>query len=75
MNNIQKRQNDEDLLRYLKAQRVAYSHAKNYQFVDLISVGIAIVPPVLILFEIDKAELIAVIGVFLDFNFDFLRTI
>lgn len=64
MNNIQKRQNEEDLLRYLKAQRVAYSHAKNYQIVDLISVGIAIVPPILILYELNQAELVAVIGVF-----------
>lgn len=64
MNTIQSKQNEEDLIRLLKAQRVAYSSAKNYQVVDFISICIAIVPTFLILFELDYAKILAVVGVF-----------
>lgn len=55
MNNIINKQDDTDCIRYLKAQRVAYDHAKNYQFIDLISIIIAIAPTILIWYIPEKS--------------------
>ena len=63
MNQILKDQNKEDFLRLLKAQRIAYSYAKMYQVIDILSILIAIVPPFLLLFNLNHANLFAVIGV------------
>ncbi|MCB0541077.1 MAG: hypothetical protein KDE33_26455, partial [Bacteroidetes bacterium] len=64
MNSIQNYQNEAEFLRLLKGQRTAYSNAKNFQIIDVISIIIAIIPTILILRELDFANLIAVIGVF-----------
>jgi len=47
MNKINQRQNEKIFIDYLKAQRAAYSQCKTYQFVDFISVLIAIVLPII----------------------------
>lgn len=63
MNSILEDQNKEPLLRLLKAQNSAYSKAKRYQFIDVISILIALTPTVLLYFDLNHATLIAVIGV------------
>lgn len=47
MNEINQKQNNKVFIDYLKAQRVAYSQCKTYQIIDLISVFIAIVSPII----------------------------
>lgn len=64
MNNILAEQNSETSIKLLKAQRIAYDKAKNYQIVDLVSILIAVVPPVLILNNLNYANYLSVIGVF-----------
>ena len=64
MNNILFEQNSEYFIKLLKAQRVAYNRAKNYQFVDFISILIAIMPPILILKNLNYSTYLSVIGVF-----------
>lgn len=62
MNNILTEQNSETFLKLLKAQRIAYDKAKNYQFVDLVSILIAVAPPILILNNLNYANHLSVIG-------------
>lgn len=47
MNKVNQRQNEKVFIDYLKAQRVAYSQCKTYQFLDLISVFVAIILPII----------------------------
>jgi hypothetical protein len=63
MNSLLEDQNKEPLLRLLKAQNSAYSKAKKYQFIDVISILIALAPTVLLYFDLNHATLVAVIGV------------
>ncbi|MES2655033.1 MAG: S-4TM family putative pore-forming effector [Bacteroidota bacterium] len=49
MNDIATKQNRQDLIELLKAQRVAYSQCMTFQFVDVVSLIIAIVFPLLTL--------------------------
>ncbi|MGB1247874.1 MAG: S-4TM family putative pore-forming effector [Chitinophagales bacterium] len=63
MNSLLKDQNKEPLLRLLKAQNSAYSKAKRYQIIDVISILIALSPTVLLYFDLNHATLVAVIGV------------
>ena len=63
MNSLLEDQNKEPLLRLLKAQNSAYSKAKRYQVIDVISILIALSPTVLLYFDLNHATLVAVIGV------------
>jgi hypothetical protein len=63
MNLINQRQNDEVFINYLKAQRVAYSQCKTYQFVDFISVLIAIVLPIIGLLNNNYVNFLGAFGV------------
>lgn len=62
MNKINQRQNEKVFIDYLKAQRVAYKQCKKYQFVDLISVLIAIVLPIISLINNGYAISLTVFG-------------
>jgi hypothetical protein len=50
MNTILHDQNTEYFIRLVKAQRIAYNKAKKYLFVDAVSILIAIIPTILIIF-------------------------
>lgn len=66
MNTLLQDQNKESFIRLLRAQRTAYSNAKKYQIIDLISILIAISPTILLLINYDSQKvttIIAVIGV------------
>lgn len=63
MNKINLRQNEKVFIDYLKAQRVAYSQCKSYQLVDLISVLIAIVLPIVGLINSDYVNFLGAFGV------------
>lgn len=75
MNTLLKDQNNSSFIRLLKAQRVAYDNAKKYQFIDLVSIIIALSPAILFQFEFKEVQpnemsgiakatsIIAVIGV------------
>lgn len=63
MNNINQKQNEKVFIDYLKAQRVAYSQCKTYQIVDLISVLIAIVLPIIGLINNDYVNFLGAFGV------------
>jgi hypothetical protein len=63
MNIINQRQNDKIFIDYLKAQRVAYSQCKKYQFVDFISVLIAIILPIIGLINRDYVSFLGAFGV------------
>lgn len=63
-NDIIKRQNNQENIHLLKAMRVAYSHSKNFQFFDLLSIIVAVVFPLLIIYIpqwITWVELISVL--------------
>ncbi len=64
MNLIQNKQNDEDLIKLLKAQRVAYSNAKKFQIIDFISMLVALAATAVVIFELEYANQLAVFGVF-----------
>lgn len=63
-NDILARQNSDASLRLLKAQRVAYSMAKKYQMVPLVSALIAIASPILLLLGYNYSNYISVFGLF-----------
>lgn len=63
MNKINQKQNEKVFIDYLKAQRVAYSQCKTYQFVDLISVLIAIILPIIGLINSDYVNFLGAFGV------------
>jgi len=63
MNKLNQRQNEKKFIDYLKAQRVAYSQCKAYQFVDSISILIAIVLPIIGLIKIDYVNYLGAFGV------------
>ena len=54
MNNIIERQNEDRFIRYLKAQRVAYSQAKSLHIFDWFAVILALVTPLVVVFFKDK---------------------
>lgn len=64
MNSIQNKQNEEGLIKLLKAQRVAYSNAKKIQVIDLISILVALAATAVVIFELEYANQLAVFGVF-----------
>ena len=63
MNKINQKQNEKVFIDYLKAQRVAYSQCKTYQFVDLISVLIAIILPIIGLINSEYVNFLGAFGV------------
>ncbi len=63
MNDIVKRQNNPNFIELLKAQRVAYSQCKKFQFFDLVSIIIAILFPILALKFPDSQNTINAFGV------------
>jgi len=63
MNTINSRQNEKTFIDYLKAQRVAYSQCKFYQFFDLISILMAIVFPILGLIKMELVNYLGAFGV------------
>jgi hypothetical protein len=56
MNTLLKDQNSKPLIRLLKAQRIAYDNAKQYQFIDLISVLIALTPTALLFIDFKEVD-------------------
>jgi hypothetical protein len=59
MNNLIKQQSQPDFICLLKAQRVAYSNAKNHYWVDVVSVSFAALSVVLPILQLDcKADLV-----------------
>ena len=56
-------QNEEHFINLLKAQRIAYSHAKRYLFIDLISIIIAIALPVIAISNPNLINMMSAIGV------------
>ncbi|WP_408044030.1 S-4TM family putative pore-forming effector [Tenacibaculum litopenaei] len=63
MNNITTEQNNPSLIEKLKAQRVAYSQCKRFQFFDVISVLIAIIFPLIALIKPEYQNIINAFGV------------
>lgn len=63
MNKINQRQNKKVFIDYLKAQRVAYSQCKTYQIVDLISILVAIVLPIIGLINSEYVNFLGAFGV------------
>jgi len=63
MNTIIQKQNEPKYLKYLAAQRVAYSQCKLYQYFDLTSIIVAITSPMLALLFKTSTDIIAAIGV------------
>lgn len=64
-NTIIKKQNEDIYLLLLKAQRIAYSSAKNYQIIDFISIFIAITQTILTILDYAVyLKFLAVIAVF-----------
>jgi hypothetical protein len=63
MNNIITNQNTPEVLKLLRAQRVAYSNAKRYELFDVVSIIIAVLPPILIIFGIVISEILTIIAV------------
>lgn len=69
MNNITKNQNEERNILFLKAQRVAYNKAKNFQFVDIVTIVIAIIFPIVTIVDTHTviklkffSEILAILG-------------
>ncbi|MEI6866841.1 S-4TM family putative pore-forming effector [Flavicella sp.] len=56
MNTLLKDQNSKPLIRLLKAQRIAYDNAKQYQFIDLVSVLIALSPTALLFVDFKEVD-------------------
>jgi hypothetical protein len=63
MNDITTRQNNPNLIEFLKAQRIAYSQCKKFQIFDVVSVVIAILFPLLTLKYPDYQNAINAFGV------------
>lgn len=63
MNKITTEQNNTNLIELLKAQRVAYSQCKRFQFFDIISILIAITFPLIALIKPDYQNPINAFGV------------
>lgn len=63
MNNITTEQNNANLIELLKAQRIAYSQCKRFQFFDVISILIAITFPLIALIKPDYQNPINAFGV------------
>tara|TARA_R110002072_G_scaffold81680_2_gene186806 strand:- start:2131 stop:2997 length:867 start_codon:yes stop_codon:yes gene_type:complete len=63
MNNITTKQNNANLIELLKAQRIAYSQCKRFQFFDVISILIAITFPLIALIKPDYQNPINAFGV------------
>ncbi len=63
MNNITTKQNQRNLIDLLKAQRIAYSQCKTFQFFDLVSICIAVMFPLLALEFPDSQNKINAFGV------------
>ena len=63
MNEIIKNQNKRKFIEYLKAQRVAYSECKVFQFFDLVSIIIAIVLPIIGIVRTDFVNYLGAFGV------------
>lgn len=63
MNDINEKQNQDRFIEFLKAQRVAYSQCKNYQFFDSISVLSAVVLPIIGLINNQCINALSVVGV------------
>lgn len=63
MNNITTEQNNPNLIELLKAQRIAYSQCKRFQFFDVISILIAIIFPLIALIEPELQNAINAFGV------------
>lgn len=64
MNDINYKQNLPQFVELLKAQRIAYSQCKLYQILDIISLLIAIVAPIIGILNNDLINLLGAIGVF-----------
>ena len=63
MNNITTEQNNQNLIELLKAQRIAYSQCKKFQFFDVISILIAILFPLIALTKSEYQNPINAFGV------------
>ncbi|WP_417558956.1 S-4TM family putative pore-forming effector [Mesoflavibacter zeaxanthinifaciens] len=63
MNRIAQIQNEEKFIEYLKAQRVAYSQCKVYQVFDVISVLMAIILPIIGMYQNDIVNYLGAFGV------------
>lgn len=63
MNNITTEQNNPNLIELLKAQRMAYSQCKRFQFFDVISILIAILFPLIALMKPESQNAINAFGV------------
>lgn len=63
MNNITTEQNNPNLIELLKAQRIAYSQCKRFQFFDVISILIAITFPLIALIKPEYQNPINAFGV------------
>jgi hypothetical protein len=63
MNNITTEQNNPNLIELLKAQRIAYSQCKRFQFFDVISILIAIIFPLVALTKPESQNAINAFGV------------
>ncbi len=63
MNRITQIQNEEKFIEYLKAQRVAYSQCKVYQVFDVISVLMAIILPIIGMYQNDIVNYLGAFGV------------
>lgn len=63
MNDISTKQNTQPFIKLLKAQRIAYSKCKNYQFLDTVSILIAIITPIVGFTNTNLLDTLSVIGV------------
>jgi hypothetical protein len=63
MNNIKTEQNKPNLIELLKAQRIAYSQCKRFQFFDVISILIAVIFPLIVLLKPEYQNAINAFGV------------
>lgn len=63
MNIISEKQNEVKFIEYLKAQRVAYTQCKIYQFFDIISLLMAIVLPIIGILNNDIVKFLVAFGV------------
>lgn len=63
MNGITQIQNEDKFIEYLKAQRVAYSQCKVYQVFDVVSVLMAIILPIIGMYQNDIVNYLGAFGV------------
>ncbi|MGJ8715770.1 MAG: S-4TM family putative pore-forming effector [Maribacter stanieri] len=63
MNDILKKQNKNEFIEYLKAQRIAYSQCKIFQVFDLVSIVVAIILPIIGIIRNDFVNYLGAFGV------------